>query len=179
MIQIKTNIDLTSAKWKNAFPRYRKKIGEAVALACLQAKKPAALKERAFDINIILTTDANIKKLNKNYKGKDKPTNVLSFPQIKMEGLKKSDLKMYPQEMIIPLGDIIIAHQITKKEAKAEQKEFEAHVMHLVIHGVLHLLGYDHKTKKAAELMEKLEVKLMKALDYPNPYEVCSTKLKH
>ncbi len=179
MIKIETNIDVASANWKNAFPRYRKKIEEAVALTFLQAKKPAALKDRSFDINIILTTDANVKKLNKTYRGKDKATNVLSFPQVKMDGLKKSDFKIYPPKTIIPLGDILIANQITKKEAKAEKKELESHVMHLVIHGVLHLLGYNHSSEKDAEAMEKLECKIMAELDYPNPYEICSTKLKH
>lgn len=179
MIRLKTNIDSASSHWKNAFPRYRKKIEEAVACAFLNAKKPAAFAERTFEINVILTTDANVKKLNKTYRGKDKPTNVLSFPQIKTEGLKKADLAIFPIVAEIPLGDMVLGHQIIKKEAKSEDKTLEAHVIHLVIHGTLHLLGYDHMKTKEAEAMEKLESKIMEMLGYPDPYETGYQRIKH
>jgi len=172
MINLKIKIDATSEKWKGAFTSYKKKINEAAACAFLTAKKPAAFNDRTFEVNIVLTTDANIKKLNKTYRGKDMATNVLSFPQINLDKpLKKSELAMFPAEVAIPLGDIVLANQIIKKEAKAEAKEFEDHVAHLVIHGVLHLLGYDHMNDKDAKAMEKMEQKVMETLGYPDPYE--------
>lgn len=172
MTNLTIKIDNASANWNRAFSAYKKKINQAAACAFAMAKKPAAFNDKTFDINIILTTDANIKKINKNYRGKDKATNVLSFPQFNFDKpVKKSELAIFPSDMSIPLGDIILANQTIKREAKAEGKEFEDHVIHLIVHGVLHLLGHDHMTDKDAKKMEKLELKVMEALDYPNPYE--------
>ena len=171
MINLSINLENASAKWKNAFPKYRKKIEHAAACAFLNAKKPAAFKERNFEINILLTTDSNVKKLNKNYRGKDSATNVLSFPQINLNGFKKADLAIFPIQSYIPLGDIVLANELIKKEAKQQGKTFEDHVVHLIVHGVLHLLGYDHMNNPDADKMEKLECKTLESLDYPNPYE--------
>jgi len=172
MINLKIKIDKTSKQWDRAFYCYRKKINQATACAFALAKKPTAFKDRTFDINIILTTDANIKKINKTYRKKDKATNVLSFPQFSFKTpVKKSELVMFPAETTIPLGDIILAKQTIKKEAKTEGKEVENHVIHLVVHGILHLLGYDHMTDKDVKKMEKMEIKILDTLGYPNPYE--------
>lgn len=172
MITLKIKIETTSNQWKGVFTSYKKKIQEASACAFLLAKKPSAFKERHFDINVILTTDANIKKLNKNYRGKDKATNVLSFPQINLKApIKKTDLAVFPKSVSIPLGDIVIAYQTIKKEAKEEGKTVEAHVLHLVTHGTLHLLGYDHMNDAEAKIMEKTEVKVLDTLGYENPYK--------
>jgi len=171
MIKLKINIDSASSNWKYAFPKYRKKIEHAAACAFLNSKKPAGFKGHIFEINILLTTDANVKKLNKNYRAINKATNVLSFPQMKMSNFKKADLNIFPNKQPIPLGDIALANQTIKKEAETQSKEFENHVIHLVVHGVLHLLGYDHMNNKDATKMEKLECKTLFSLDYPNPYE--------
>ncbi|MGP1930614.1 MAG: rRNA maturation RNase YbeY [Arsenophonus sp. ET-YP4-MAG3] len=97
--------------------------------------------------------------LNLRYRGKDKPTNVLSFP---FESLKniKSPL----------LGDIVICRQIIEKESLEQDKTLYAHLAHMVIHGCLHLLGYDHKNDFESKKMEITETKIMKKLGYPNPY---------
>ena len=97
--------------------------------------------------------------LNATYRGKDKPTNVLSFP---------ADL---PAEVNIPLlGDLVICAQIVSDEADAQGKTINAHWAHMVIHGTLHLLGYDHEDDADAHIMESLEVSLLGSLGFPNPY---------
>lgn len=99
--------------------------------------------------------------LNRQYRHKDKPTNVLSFPFEIPE-----EIQMDPPL----LGDIVICADIIEKEAEEQQKELIAHWAHMVIHGVLHLLGYDHIEDAEAEIMESMEIKLLADLDYPNPY---------
>jgi probable rRNA maturation factor len=103
---------------------------------------------------ILLTTDRKLRTLNANFRGKDKPTNVLSFP---------SDDPDY-------LGDIAIAYGVAAREAKAEGKSFAHHAAHLAVHGVLHLLGFDHERPRDARLMEPLEIEILAGLKIPNPY---------
>jgi len=106
-----------------------------------------------------------ITQLNRNYRGKNKPTNVLSFPF-------ENNNEHEPM-----LGDIVICAPVVETEAQEQQKSLEAHWAHLVIHGCLHLQGYDHNTEAEANVMEPLEVKLLKGLGFPNPYiEVTETK---
>ncbi|WP_288791436.1 rRNA maturation RNase YbeY, partial [uncultured Enterobacter sp.] len=97
--------------------------------------------------------------LNLTYRGKDKPTNVLSFPFEAPPGI----------EMPL-LGDLIICRQVVEQEAKEQQKPLEAHWAHMVVHGSLHLLGYDHIEDDEAEEMESLETEIMLALGYEDPY---------
>lgn len=106
------------------------------------------------ELNILLTTDSAIRKLNALYRGKDKPTNVLSFPA--------GDTLM--------LGDVAVAYGVTAREAKAERKTLTAHLSHLVVHGVLHLLGYDHEDEKDAITMERRERKILADLGIADPY---------
>lgn len=157
-------------KWKSAFTKATVKMEQAAALAFLQAKKPAALKSRSFEIGLTLTTDARVKTLNRDYRGKDKPTNVLSFPMLNLDGISRRDLEVFPSSMPIPLGDVVLARETVAREAKAEGKTLEAHTIHLIIHGVLHLLGYDHMRASDAKTMEKLECDILKTLGYPDPY---------
>ena len=109
--------------------------------------------ERA-EISVVLADDDFVRNLNKQYRHKDKPTNVLSFEN---EGLLA--------------GDIVVAYQTTLREAREQGISFRAHLAHLLTHGTLHLQGYDHLTDKQAEKMEKLEIKLLKKLGYNNPYK--------
>jgi probable rRNA maturation factor len=102
---------------------------------------------------ILLANDKKLRALNHDYRGKDKPTNVLSFPG----GDNYA-------------GDIAIAYGVTSKEAKAAAKKFADHASHLVVHGVLHLAGYDHEAPADALVMEPLEVRVLKRLGIADPY---------
>ena len=135
-------------------------IADFILVGFLNAKKPAAFKRRSFEISVILTSDMNVKTLNKNYRGKDYATNVLSFP---------ADV---PDELLdIPLlGDLVICVEVVEREAQEQRKALEAHWAHLVIHGCLHLLGYDHIDDDEAEEMEALERSLLAELGHPDPY---------
>jgi probable rRNA maturation factor len=106
------------------------------------------------DFTILLADNKRLRALNRDFRAKDKPTNVLSFP---------SDEKDYR-------GDIALAYGVTKAEAKAAKKTFADHATHLVVHGVLHLAGYDHERLKDAKVMEPLEVKILKRLGIADPY---------
>jgi len=181
VIKLSIHLDKASTKWNRAFPLMQSKIEQAASYAFLQAKKPAAFKRRAFEINIMLTDDANVKTLNKNYRGKNKPTNVLSFPQINLHKFRRTELDVYPAKQAIPLGDIVLASQTIRRECVEQDKTLENHVIHLIVHGTLHLLGYDHMRASDAKAMEKLECDILAVLGYADPYNEKSDlkKIKH
>ena len=115
------------------------------------------------ELSLLLTDDASIRVLNAEWRGKDKPTNVLSFPAFPV---KPGDA--IPQM----LGDIVIARETVVAEALAEAKPFENHLSHLMVHGFLHLLGYDHEDDDEAEEMEAAERRILARLAIPDPYAV-------
>src|SRR5262245_47306005 len=112
------------------------------------------------EVSIVLTDDSAIARLNRDWRGIDKPTNVLSFPASGQRTAGGTRL----------LGDIIIAYQTLERECEGENREFLHHLAHLAIHGFLHLNGYDHQTDTQAEAMEELESKIMSRLNMPDPY---------
>jgi probable rRNA maturation factor len=116
------------------------------------------------ELAVMLTDDPGIRTLNSNWRGIDKPTNVLSFPALQPEGAPK------PGDAPRMLGDIAIAYETTRREADAEGKPFEHHLSHLAIHGFLHLIGYDHENDTDAEEMESLETEILEQLGIPDPY---------
>jgi probable rRNA maturation factor len=111
------------------------------------------------ELAIVLTDDSAIRALNRDWRRKDEPTNVLSFPAADRRGGAAHHL-----------GDIVIAYQTTAREAKAERKPFRHHLAHLAVHGFLHLAGYDHEADEEAEAMEGLEIAILARLRVPNPY---------
>ena len=122
----------------------------------------AALDPRDHEIVVLGCDDARIAVLNAQFRGKDAPTNVLSFPA---EELSPGDVP--PEE----LGDIAIAFETCAREAEAQGKRFDDHVTHLVVHAVLHLLGHDHADEGDAALMEGLERNILAGMGLPDPYE--------
>lgn len=112
------------------------------------------------ELAVVLTDDASIRTLNKQWRNLDKPTNVLSFP---------SGAPHHDGQPIL-LGDIVIAYETTAAEAKAEGKPFLHHLSHLAVHGFLHLVGHDHETDAEADIMEALEQDILARLDIPDPY---------
>lgn len=113
------------------------------------------------ELSLVFTDDAHIRKLNAEWRGKDSATNVLSFPAYEMA-------PGYPVPPL--LGDIVIAFETVRREAALEAKPFEHHLMHLMVHGFLHLFGYDHESNDEAEAMEELERRILTALGIPDPY---------
>ena len=116
------------------------------------------------ELAVMLTDDAGIRTLNNNWRGIDKPTNVLSFPALQPTGA------VTPDDAPRMLGDIAIAFETTRKEADDEQKPFDHHLSHLAVHGFLHLIGYDHEKDYDAEAMENLEREILAQLGIPDPY---------
>jgi probable rRNA maturation factor len=116
------------------------------------------------ELAVMLTDDSGIQTLNRNWRGIDKPTNVLSFPALQPTGSGT------PDDAPRMLGDIAIAYQTTRKEADDEQKPFDHHLSHLAVHGFLHLIGYDHENDDDAEAMESLEQEILAQLGIPDPY---------
>jgi probable rRNA maturation factor len=143
------DILVKDSDWLAAFPEHEEHITRAIihALNILGATKP-------YELSIVLTGDAEIQELNKKWRGKDKPTNVLSFPQ--------------DEETL--LGDIILSLQTIQAEATAQAKPFGDHLSHLTVHGLLHLLGYDHEEDSEAEEMEGLEIEICEGMGIKNPY---------
>jgi probable rRNA maturation factor len=115
------------------------------------------------ELAVMLTDDSGIRTLNSNWRGIDKPTNVLSFPALQAPAGAPSDAPRM-------LGDIAIAFQTTRKEADDEHKPFDHHLSHLAVHGFLHLIGYDHENDEDAEAMEGLETEILAQLGIPDPY---------
>lgn len=121
----------------------------------------ALQKEIAAQLSIRIVDEAESQALNKQYRDQDKPTNVLSFPLNMPE-----DIGMYM------LGDLVICAPVVEREAKQQHKAIKEHWAHMVIHGMLHLQGYDHLTDNEANEMESLEIQLLQQLGYSNPYEI-------
>lgn len=113
---------------------------------------------------LVLSNDETVERLNKSYRGKDKSTNILSFPST-------DDVLPGEEAEPVHIGDAILAYEYVRNEAENEKKEIKTHISHLVIHGVLHLLGYDHEESDEAETMETLEINLMNQLGLENPYK--------
>jgi probable rRNA maturation factor len=122
----------------------------------------AALREEREQAEMVirLVDEEEIQGLNREYRGKDIPTNVLSFPS-NLPAVVESSL----------LGDLVICAPVVVREAKEQGKSDQAHWAHMVVHGVLHLLGYDHQDETDAETMERLEMEVMAGLGFQNPYE--------
>ena len=126
-----------------------------------RAMRAAGRREDA-DVSVRVVNAAEMQQLNSEFREQDKPTNVLSFPAGDIEGL--------PSDADVPLGDIVICAEIVRSEAKEQGKTAEAHWAHMVVHGTLHLLGFDHESDSDAATMEGLEVKILTDNGIANPY---------
>jgi probable rRNA maturation factor len=111
------------------------------------------------ELGVRVVGPAESRRLNARYRGKDKPTNVLSFPAV--------ELPTGPER---PLGDLVICPDVLRVEAREQRKSLRAHWAHLVVHGTLHLVGYDHEDCADADRMERREIAVLRRLGFPNPY---------
>ena len=134
------------------------KVPTARALA-QWAEAALGVKASGKELAVQVVTATESRRLNQRYRGKDKPTNVLSFPTTALPGA-------IPQ----PLGDIVICPVVLKREAREQGKSERAHWAHLVVHGTLHLMGYDHERDADARRMERREITVLRRLGFGNPY---------
>ena len=134
------------------------------------AKVLRALPAVRGEVSVLLTDDAAIRTLNRTWRDIDKPTNVLSFPMIPPSRRGTEAKPRGSGDCPTVLGDIVIAYETTAREAEQERKAFSHHLAHLAVHGFVHLAGYDHDSDRAAEEMERLEAKILRLIDVPDPY---------
>lgn len=147
------DIQVQSPLW-DAQPLAAQTVRDAIAAAA------AALANSSADVSIVLSDDAAVRLLNRDWRGIDKPTNVLSFPAAKPDAEGPPPL----------LGDVIVAYETIAREAAEDAKPFLHHLAHIVVHGYLHLLGYDHQTDSEAGAMERLERDILSLLRIADPY---------
>ena len=136
---------------------------KAVAAALDNAE--IELPDGMIEVSLVLSDDASVKDLNRDWRGKDSPTNVLSFPAFDET---PDDL---PAGAPLLLGDVILAFETCVAEAERDGIALDDHLGHLVVHGVLHLLGYDHQTDEEAQDMESLEISILSQMGIDNPYK--------
>jgi probable rRNA maturation factor len=152
---IDLEISTEASGWETSIPDLEELVGRAVDAAVAAAPNPPG----EATLSVLLTDDAAIRELNAAWRQQDKPTNVLSFPAPAIPGPGPRHL-----------GDIALAFETMVREAETEGKTLQDHLSHLVIHGVLHLLGFDHELEAEAEIMESLEVAALRSLGIADPY---------
>lgn len=134
----------------------------STAALLLEQEEQQPFPDGEVELSLVFTDDEDVRGINAEWRGMDKPTNVLSFPAF----------PVVPGEMPGPmLGDIVLAFETVEREAAELDKSFNEHLTHLLTHGFLHLLGYDHIEKQEAELMEGLETRILAALNLSDPYQ--------
>lgn len=148
----------TEKKWKKLLHKIIKKVLNEIKIYA------------EIEVSVLLTGAAEIHNLNLKYRGNDKPTNVLSFPNLNKEDLSllHKENHIYP----VMIGDIVLAFEVLLEESLQEKKKFLDHFNHLVVHGILHLLGYDHESDEEWKNMRQKEIRILQALNINNPYQL-------
>lgn len=151
-------IDIRCDLWREHLPQ--------VAMLCRRAAAAVLAgstdtRQADTEISVVLADDKFVQTLNRSWRDLDAPTNVLAFPA--------SDEDM-PEGSVQLLGDVVVAFETTRREAEEQGKQLDAHLTHLIVHGVLHLLGYDHLVDDEAEQMERLETDILSGLGVDDPY---------
>jgi probable rRNA maturation factor len=155
---IAIDLSITHAAWKRALPS----VASVARRAALAALAQSGKRIGAAELSLVLANDATVQELNARWRGKDAPTNVLAFAS------DEPPMKGRP----VLLGDVVLAYQTVAREAKEQHKRLADHLRHLVIHGVLHLLGYDHIKATPAKRMEALETRILASLGVADPYRL-------
>ncbi len=156
--RLKINWTIEDKNWKT-LKFDPKKIGVASIKKTLEYIE--TIDSSVVEISTLLSNDNKLQELNRDFREKNKPTNVLSFP---------SGSPLHGEKHLY-LGDIAISFQTLYNESQEQQKTFKDHYTHMLVHSILHLVGYDHERKKEAALMENLEKTILKSLNIKNPYE--------
>ena len=158
-------ISIEDPSWSKLAPDAARVLRRAARDALAQAKDDGWKGSRVgHEISFVLIDAKRMRALNRTYRGKDKPTNVLSFAALDTDRPKSA--------MPWLLGDVVLASGAIAREAKAQRKSLDHHLSHLAVHGVLHLLGYDHEQETDAEAMEALEIAALAGMGIANPYEL-------
>jgi len=167
-------VHVASAAWRRALPgaaRHAEQAAHAAFAVTRGARRSRATRGLAragdaasIEAAVVLANDASVRRLNRSWRGQDKPTNVLAFAAL--DSARAPHAATQP----VALGDVIVALETARAEARAEGKPLADHLRHLVVHGILHLLGHDHRRLREARRMERLEIKALGTLDVPNPY---------
>jgi probable rRNA maturation factor len=165
---IEIDILIDAADWDE---RALQLLAVAAAAATLDE---LGLEPQQFGVSILACDDARIATLNSQFRAKPQPTNVLSWPSEDRAAAAPGEMPHLPPPNPVgpplELGDIALAHETCTREAAEAGKPFEDHIRHLIVHGLLHLLGFDHETDADAELMEGLETRVLARLGVPDPY---------
>ena len=161
-----TAIDISSpcVNWIRACPDLERLVRDTAHVALVEGIAAIGVTSLAqVELGVTLTDDAHQRQLNRRYRGQDASTNVLAFPAW--------EPRMHaPRGMPLLLGDVVLAFETVAREADEQVKPFRDHVRHLIVHGILHLLGFDHLRKTDAIIMERLETSILAKLGVPNPY---------
>ncbi|MBL4614926.1 MAG: rRNA maturation RNase YbeY [Magnetovibrio sp.] len=158
------DVCVQAGSWAEALPGYEAIAQRAVMAAvaqCAIAKAAHCDDGAQWEVSVLLSDDAHVRVLNREWRGKDKPTNVLSFPG--------GDDDPLPDQPLM-LGDIAVALETTQREAGEQEITLADYFSHLLVHGMLHLLGFDHETDPQADEMEPLEIEVLDGLGIASPY---------
>lgn len=155
-------IEIAASDWTSALPDAEALAARALTAAFHHAAPAGAAA--AAEVSLVLAGDDMVAELNKNYRGKDGPTNVLSFAMHEDDG--QSPVSGQPDL----LGDVVVAFGVSEREARDQGLPLADHLSHLCVHGMLHLLGFDHEDEAEAERMEQLETRILGDLGVPDPY---------
>jgi probable rRNA maturation factor len=155
---VEVAVVILSSSWLSDLPRARALVKRA-AIAAVAGARPR-LPRAGASLSVALSDDRHVRSLNRAHRGKDRPTNVLSYPAdaAAARGVAR------------PLGDVVLAFETVRREAHAQRKTLAAHLTHLVVHGTLHLRGHDHIDDEEAEWMEALERRILAGLGIADPY---------
>lgn len=154
-------LNVEAEQWAEVLPDFEAQARRALNAALQAGGDVDGALGGAVEISVLLSDDAAVQVLNRDWRGQDKPTNVLSFPSDEDEAL--------PGQALF-LGDIAVALETTQREAAEQNLTFSDHFCHLLVHGMLHVLGFDHETDKQADEMEPLEIEILNGLGIANPY---------
>jgi probable rRNA maturation factor len=163
-MSVELDILIEDARWADEIAT----LAEPAVVAALEG---VGLDPSAFEVSLLACDDARIAALNEDFRQKGQPTNVLSWPSDERGVMADGEMPLPPKlPMDAELGDIAISYDTCAREAAEAGKPFAHHVTHLIVHGTLHLLGFDHIRDRDAALMEALETEILGKLDIPDPY---------
>jgi probable rRNA maturation factor len=169
---INIDLEIKSKKWKE-----EKEIEDFVEkivakIIPMTDLKTVLTKNFILDLSVSLVSDFQIKKINLEFRQKNKATDVLSFSNLDENLIREVGLKKaVGSHKYLCLGDIILSYETIKKDSLRQKKKFHDHLTHLILHSILHLIGHDHEESEMAKIMEDLEIKILKNLKISNPYQ--------